>query len=206
MGTDLMGLLQGQLSDGVISMLSQQIGVNDNEKTAAATTGIVSTLIGALANNAATPEGAQALNNALERDHDGSVLDNLMDVLTGNAKPQNQKALDGSGILWHLLGDRQSSAANMIGQMSGLESGKVNNLMAILAPIVMGALGKTKRQGGLDVSNLAGLLMQTKTQQSQQNPTMALVTRFLDQNNDGSIVDDVAKIGMKMLGDFLRRK
>ena len=30
-----------------------------------------------LANNAATPQGAQNLDNALQNDHDGSILDNL---------------------------------------------------------------------------------------------------------------------------------
>ncbi len=203
---DLMNLLQGQLSDNVLSFLGNQIGENDTQKTQAATMGIVTTLLGALAKNASTPEGAQSLNNALERDHDGSILDNIAGMLSGNNQPAAPKALDGSGILWHLLGDRQSGAANMISQISGMDSGKVNNLMTLLAPIVMGTLGKTKRQQGLNVMDLASLLTQTRSAQANQNPTMALVTRFLDGNNDGSIVDDVARIGMQMLGGLFKKK
>ncbi|MBK7873170.1 MAG: DUF937 domain-containing protein [Saprospiraceae bacterium] len=206
MAMDLMDLLQGQFSDNVVNFLSEQIGGEDHEKTEAATEGIVSTLIGALAKNASTPEGANALNNALERDHDGGILDDLMGMLSGNQQPTTQKTLDGAGILWHLLGDRQSSAANMIGQMSGMDSGKVSSLMTMLAPVVMGVLGKTKKQQGLDVADLAGLLTQTKVQQANQNPTMALITRFLDQDGDGSIMDEVASMGMKMLTGFFRRK
>ena len=80
--------------------------------------------------------------------------------------------------------------------------------MTMLAPILMGALGKTKRQQGLDVGGLANLLTGTVTQQRQsaQNPTMGLVTRFLDQDGDGSIADDVANIGMKLLGGLFGRK
>lgn len=206
MATELMDLLQGQISDGMVNFFSKQIGVDDDEKTEVATAGIVSTLIGALANNASNPQGAQALNNALERDHDGSVLDDIMGMLSGNSQPPSQKALDGSGILNHVLGDRQSGAVDMISRMSGLESNKVGNLMTMLAPVIMGALGKTKRQQGLDVSDIAALLTKTKVQQATQNPTMGLITQFLDQNNDGSIVDDVAKMGMKMLSGFFRKR
>lgn len=205
-----MDLLQGQLSDGVLDQLTKQIGANDKQQTAAATAGIMNTLVGALAKNASNPEGAQSLSNALDRDHDGSVLTDLMGMFTGGGQvqQQNSRALNGSGILNHILGDRQGGAIDMISKLSGLDSGKTGNLMTMLAPLLMGALGKTKRQQGLDVGGLAGLLSGTVTQQrqSQQNPTMGLVTKFLDSDGDGSIVDDVANIGMKLLGGLFGRK
>ncbi len=208
MATELMNLLQGQFSDSMIGFLNQQIGgtESDKPKTQAAAAGIVSTLIGALATNAATPKGAESLDKALERDHDGSILDDVIGMLSGNRQPASQKALNGAGIISHILGDRSNGAADMIGKASGLDSGKVNNLMMILAPLVMGTLGKTKKQQGLNVSDLAGLLTRTKNEHVQENPTMALLTRFLDRDGDGSIVDDVANIGMKMLGNFFKRK
>ncbi|NRB49774.1 MAG: DUF937 domain-containing protein [Saprospiraceae bacterium] len=207
---DIMNLLQGQLSEGVLDQLTQQIGASDKKQTAAATAGIMNTLVGALAKNASNPEGAQSLSNALDRDHDGSVLDNVMDMFTGGgqAPQQNNRALNGAGILNHILGDRQGGAIDMISQLSGLDSGKTGNLMTMLAPMLMGALGKQKRQQGLDVGGLANLLTGTVTQQNQsaQNPTMSLVTRFLDSDGDGSIADDVASIGMKLLGGLFGRK
>ncbi|MBL7792890.1 MAG: DUF937 domain-containing protein, partial [Saprospiraceae bacterium] len=147
---NLIDLLQGQLSGGLVDQLSQQIGGADREQTATAAQGIITTLVSQLARNASTPEGAQSLNNALERDHDGSLLDNLSDVLTGNVQPQNQSTVNGLGILKHVLGDRQGGVANMVSQMSGLESGKTMQLMGLLAPVVMGMLGKAKNQNGLD--------------------------------------------------------
>lgn len=207
---DIMDLLQGQLSDGVLDQLTKQIGANDKQQTAAATAGIMNTLVGALAKNASNPEGAKSLSNALDRDHDGSVLTDLMGMFTGGgqAQQQNSRAMNGSGILNHILGDRQGGAIDMISKISGLDSGKTGNLMTMLAPLLMGALGKTKRQQGLDVGGLAGLLSGTVTQQrqSQQNPTMGLVTKFLDADGDGSIADDVANIGMKLLGGLFGRK
>jgi hypothetical protein len=199
---DLMNLLQGQISDNLVNFLGNQAGVDDPQKTAVATQGIVSTLISALAKNASTPEGAQSLNNALERDHDGSILDNLVGAFTGTAQPSQPKALDGAGILWHLLGDKQNNAAQMIGQTSGLDSGKVLNLMTMLAPIVMGMLGKTKQQNGLDVGSIASLLMNTRNNQANQNPMMNIAMQFLDRDGDGSVLDDLAG----MVGGFFSKK
>jgi hypothetical protein len=206
---DIMDLLQGQISEGVLDQLTQQIGASDKKQTAAATAGIMNTLVGALAKNASKPEGAAALNNALERDHDGSVLTDLMGMFsnkTTQVEQENPRAVNGTGILKHILGDRQGNAIDMVSKLSGLDSGKTGNLMTMLAPMLMGALGQTKRQQGLDVGGLANLLTGTVTQQKQQNPTMGLVTRFLDSDGDGSIVDDVANIGMKMLGGLFGRK
>lgn len=206
MNADLMQVLQGSLSEDMIDQLSQQIGGADKQQTEAAAAGIISTLTGALAKNASSTEGARSLNEALERDHDGSILDDVMGMLGGNAQPSNSSMLNGAGILRHVLGDKQGGAVNMISKLSGLDSNKTGSLMTMLAPVLMGALGKTKREEGLDMAGIASLLSGTVSNQKQQNPAMNLVTSFLDSDGDGSIVDDVASMGMKMLGGFFSRK
>lgn len=212
MANDFLSILQGQLgNDQFINQLSQQIGGAEPEKTKAAATGIVSTLMSAMAKNAATPQGASSLANALDRDHDGSILDDAIGMLTG----QNQQAsnasrmLNGAGILSHLLGGKQNGAIKMISDMSGLDNQKTGNLMALLAPILMGALGKTKRQNGLDASGLFNLLngsLTTHKQQSSGNPTIDLISRFIDQDGDGDITDDAMRIGGNLLKSFFSRK
>lgn len=204
MSMNVMDLLQGQLPDSLVEQLSQQIGGANPQQTATAASGVVNTLISALANNASSTEGANALTNALERDHDGSVVDNIMDILSGNAQPQNERALNGAGIINHILGDRQNNAMNMISQVSGLDQNKIGNLMMTLAPIVMGLLGRQKREQGLDANGIFDLLNGTvRQQQSSGNPLMDMATRFLDQDGDGSMVDDLlGGIGKKFLGNL----
>lgn len=199
---NLFDLLKGQLDDNLIDNLSTKIGGADKQQTATAAQGIISTLIGGLAKNASTPEGAASLSNALERDHDGSVLDNLMGMFSGQAQPQQARALNGTGILNHILGDRQGEAIEMISQKSGLDHNKTGSLMTMLAPIVMGFLGKQKKQGGLDIGGLMGMLSGTVSQQKQAgNPLMDMATRFLDKDGDGSALDDVAgMVGKGMFG------
>lgn len=206
MANQLIDLLQGQLTESMIDQLSQQIGGEDREKTAQAASGIMSTLLSSLAKNASTFDGAKSLNNALETDHDGSILDHLTDYLSGNVPSGHERAANGNGIIKHILGDKSNSAIDMISRLSGLEQGKTSNLMSLLAPVLMGALGKTKKQNGLDVAGIISLLSGTVTAQTQQNPEMGLISKFLDGDGDGSIIDDVANIGFKMLGGLFGRK
>jgi hypothetical protein len=199
---DLNSLLQGQLPDGLLDQLSQQIG-GDKDQTANAASGIINTLLGGLAKNAGSQEGAASLAGALDRDHDGSIFNNLAGLLSGDAQGGNPSAMNGLGILQNILGDKTGGAASMIGQMSGLSSGQSGNLMALLAPILMGALGQQKQQNGLDGGGIASLLSNLVTQQSAAqaptNPMMGLVSQFLDKDGDGSIMDDVAGMVMSNL-------
>lgn len=169
---NLMDIFQGQLSDDVLGQLGDQIGA-DKEQTATAASGIFATLLGGLANNASSEGGLSALGSALDRDHDGSMLDDILGMVTGTTQsnaPANS-ALNGAGILGHILGDNQENAAQHVSQSSGLSMGQIMKLMPILAPIAMSVLGKAKNQGGLDLGGLAGILMGS-AQQAQSSGGM----------------------------------
>jgi hypothetical protein len=79
---DLIEILQSQLSDDMLGQISQQIGA-DKEQTAVAANGVFATLVGGLANNASSESGLASLGAALDRDHDGSMLDDLMGMVGG---------------------------------------------------------------------------------------------------------------------------
>lgn len=205
---NLFDLLKGQIDDNILDQLSNQIGGADRAQTATAAQGVVSTLLSGLAKNASTPEGAENLSNALDRDHDGSLLGNLMGLLGGQVAPEQSRAANGSGILNHILGDRQSGAIDMISKMSGLDSGQTGNLMTTLAPMVMSLLGQQKRQQGLDVAGIASLLNNSVGQQKESgNPLMDMANRFLDKDGDGSALDDIASmVGSNLLGNLFGGK
>ena len=151
---DLMSLLQGQLTPEVIGQLSQQTGASPTQ-TATAAEGVFSTLLGGLAKNAAGG-GAEGILGALDRDHDGSVLNDVMGMITGNGGGGNAAALNGAGILGHILGGQQQGAAQVISQASGVQQSGVADLMIKLAPMVMGVLAQQKQQQGFDANGLAG--------------------------------------------------
>ena len=164
-----MQLLQSQLDDNVIGQLSEQIGA-EPQQTAVAANDIFASLVGGLANNASSEGGLSSFVSALDRNHDGSVLDDIMGVVGGLMQNggQGSGATNGLGILNHVLGGQQEVAAQQISQHSGLSMSKVMQLMPVLAPIVMGAIGKMRSQEGLQMSDLPGLLMGTVQNTSQQ--------------------------------------
>lgn len=248
----LKGQMQQSLSPALIEQMAGQLGENVAPQQAQqAASSAVSVLLNALARNAATPAGAESLNNALEKDNHGSLLDGLLGGLTGGGQSapaggmdlggligglmgggsksgsaggmdmggllgglvtgmlggNNNRAANGAGILKHILGRRTEDTAAQIGQQSGLSTESTMKMMAMLAPIVMGMLGKTKQQGNLNADGLGGLLDGfLRTNVNPQKPAaqtnIGLATQFLDRDGDGSAIDDIAG----MLGGFLSRK
>ena len=127
------------------------------------------------------------------------MLDDIAGFL-GNSQAQQQH---GAGILGHLFGQRQDAVANSVSRMSGLDHGQVGRLLMMLAPLVMGALGRERQSQRLDSRGLAGLLSNEHQRVAKSNPRMGMLEQLLDQDDDGSVMDDVAKVGMGFLGKIL---
>ncbi|MEM1181222.1 MAG: DUF937 domain-containing protein [Acidobacteriota bacterium] len=196
-------LLSQQLDSNAISEMSRQIGA-DEKTTQNAVNAALPMLVGALANNTQQAGGAQALLGALDRDHDGSVLDDVMGFLGGAGGQGGQGGGMGGAILGHILGGRQAGAEQAIGRASGLNAASVGPLLSMLAPLVMGALSKQKQQGGLGADGLASMLGQERQQVERAAPGAgSLLSSVLDSDGDGEIGDDLAKIGSNLLGSFL---
>ena len=191
---NLEGIL-GLLNDKDLGKLSSQLGVNENDVKL----GLVSALpaiLQALNKNTQTAEGAESLNKALEK-HDGSVLNNLSGYLN------NPDLNDGVGILIHLFGNQTENVAKAVSKSSGLDSNGSIKMLQILAPLVLGALGKQKKDNNLDASGLDALtsmLALNLGSNEQTSGIMGLVTNLLDSNKDGAIVDDLLGLASKFLG------
>ena len=196
----LMEQVMQKLGGAGLSGIAQQIGAGEKETTAASGAA-VTTLLSALAKNAGSEKGAAALQGALERDHDGGLLNDLGGFL------KNPEIGNGEGILGHVLGARRPAVEQSVGRASGLDSGQTGKLLATLAPIVMGALGKEQRRQGLDASSLAGLLGGEQERIERDQPGSGkLLGALLDTDGDGDVdVADLAKHGKGLLGRFLNR-
>jgi hypothetical protein len=181
MANNILDLVQGFLTPEVIAELSKKVGATPEQTQVAAEAGLHS-ILGGLANNAATPEGASGILGALDRDHDGSVLDDILGLVTGTAQVQNPNAANGSGILQHILGGNLGNIAGAISQMSGLKAGSVIGILMQLAPLVMGSLGAVKRNQGMDTSglgNILGAVLQQTQTQHQDSPLGGILSQVL---------------------------
>lgn len=247
-----MSSLFDQLSQHVnadtIGQIAGQIGATPAQ-TKTAVSAAMPMLLGALARNSATPQGAAGILGALERDHDGSLLDNLGGLLGGITGGSGGSGGSGGGlgdiggilggllgggstgagsgggmmdmggaILGHVFGGKQGNVAASLGKSTGLASGQILQLLAMLAPIVMGVLGKHNQQsGGLDQGGLADILGGAFQKSAAQAPASVtagagaggaggigdLLSSVLDANHDGSVIDDLMQQGGGILGSLL---
>lgn len=203
---DLFDLLKSQIGETVVSTLSQQVGGLPTQKTNTAVDGAMSILMNALAKNVQNPKGANALGTALDRDHDGSILNDLTGFLQGNSSVNQTKAANGAGILGHILGQNQGSAVEALAKMSGINTNQSTDILMKMAPVVLGMLGKQKQSLGLNPTDLIGMISGAAKTSNQQVGNSSLLTSFLDQNNDGDIKDDVVRIGLNLLKGLFKKK
>ena len=203
---DLMDLLKWQLSDSLVDGIDQQLNIGDSQKTGAASQAALSVLMSALAKNSSSSESAlSGLSSALDNDHDGSVLDDLMGLVSGTSRVSNKRALNGTGILGHLLGQRQNNAIDMLSQMTGLDKSQSMGLLIKLAPMVLGVLGRYKKQNQLNPTQLSDFLRGSQQRYVEQDRQRSVFEKILDQDGDGSVMDEAASIGMKLLGGLFKK-
>ena len=117
--------------------------------------------------------GQDRVDHILNKYGNPSALDNMDDLF-------KQKLNDNSTEpnLGGLLGNAGTAATNMLTNNFKIDSNMAAKLIPMLAPIVLGFLTK-KRDSGTGSSGLAGLL---------------------DQDGDGSVLDDVAGLFLGGLG------
>ncbi len=196
--SDLMQLVSQALGGETLESMSRQIGA-DTGSTAKAISAALPMLLGALDRNTNQAGGADALFNAVQKGHDGSILDDLAGFLGGGQFD------DGNAILGHVLGGNREPVENGISRASGLDLSSVARLLPMLAPVVLGAIGKMQRQGGFDAHGLSNELSGERQRVAQANPdAMSSLESLLDGNHDGQVMDDVVKIGSSLLDSFLK--
>ncbi|WP_028892495.1 DUF937 domain-containing protein [Tenacibaculum sp. 47A_GOM-205m] len=184
----ILDLLNSDLGKTIVSGVAGSTG-QDTDKTSSVLTMALPVLMKAMQRNASSSEGAEGLMSALNK-HDGGILDNLGDLFNGGV---NSDVLqDGSKILGHVLGNKQQGVEQVIGQKAGIDTNAVADILKTAAPILLGLLGKQKRETNVnntgDLGSLLGGLLGGNSNEREQS----FLEQILDADGDGSIVDDVA--------------
>lgn len=143
-------LMQQLENRGTVDQIANRLGLPAGQVNAAIAAGLPA-ILGGLAKNAEKPEGASALSTALDKDHDGSVLNDDAYVTSYEEK-------QGSAILGHIFGGKTGAVESQVSALGGLNPAQGAQLLQMLAPLVMGYLGREKSSGGLDISSLSQIL------------------------------------------------
>lgn len=202
----LLDEITAQLQGNTLSQMSRQLGA-DEQSTAQAISMALPMLLGGLANEAQTPDGAQSLSRALEKDHDGSLLDNVSALFgpgtTGAADVAAPRALNGAGILEHVLGRKREPVQQGIGRATGLNSQQIGRLLMMLAPLVMAYLGRRKKESGLGPSEIGNELQAERQEVERRAPGLGGVLGQIfggGSEDRPGIADDLARMAPNVLG------
>ncbi|MEM9367117.1 MAG: DUF937 domain-containing protein [Planctomycetota bacterium] len=203
--SELLDSLRSHLTSDRIDALSESLG-SDPDVTRNAIAAAIPTLLGAVTRSAGDAAGSEQLHRALDRDHDGSILEHLGELF-GDGRPEmgnnaiTGRTTAGGAILDHLLGSRKSRVEDGVSRASGLSAGQASKLLVMLAPLLMGAVGRRQREQQLSPEGLHDML-RGESHQVQQDAGVSgsIVSRMLDQDGDGDFdLMDIMHFGMGRL-------
>lgn len=168
-------IFESGLSDNLINSLSSKTGIENSSLQ-----GLIQDLAPQLLN------GAKA---NFDSDNDSSNLINIisqtnLDEIISN--PSTIDNLDTSGMtkeLFSSLNENEEDLVNNLSSKSGIDSSSISSLIPMLAPLIIGALNKQSNLNAMDTSNT--------------NDLTSMLTNFIDQDKDGSVVDDLFGMAKK---------
>jgi hypothetical protein len=168
MSVNLVSLVSQYLTPDLIKRMAAALGV-DQSLVGRAATALAPAILGSLSHVASTPDGARKLASTISQ-QSPSILGTLESAIGGAG--QQTLAKEGIGTLGSLLGGSAVSAlAGAVGRFTGIGQGVASSLIGMLAPAVLGILGKHRAAQGLDASGLAQLLAAQKENISAALPS-----------------------------------
>lgn len=169
-----------------VRQLGSQFGL-DEDQTSAALSALMPALAAGVQRNIQQEGGLGNLTSALSSGNHTQYLDNPTSLAHQSA------VADGNSILGHLLGSKDVSreVATRAAAQTGLNAEVLKRMLPLAATLMMGAFS-TQSAHASSLGSGPG---------ASGGGIAAMLTPLLDQNRDGSVIDDVAS----MIGRFMKR-
>lgn len=185
-----MDILQAVLNaqDGAAAReAGRAVGLSPDQ-TGSALSAIIPQLAAGLHRNASQPGGLESLLGALSGGRHTQYVDDASTL------DQAGTVADGNGILSHILGSKDVSraVAARASSQTGIGTDVLKKLLPIAATMVMGSLAKRRMAQPSSTGAGAG--------PAGGNDLVSMLTPMLDQNRDGSAIDDVLRGVGKFFG------
>lgn len=187
----LLDLITGSTGNQVAEQAENKFGISKNQIIALL---IVAAplVISYLKKKSENSDEADKLNAALDKDHDGSILNNPAQAL--------DREQEGDSILSHIFGGEKATVENQLSQNTGISMDKIGPILAMLAPVIMGYIGQQKQANnvtsGGGLGDLLGGILGNSAQESQasNNPLSDIL---------GSVLGGATQSSGGGLGDIL---
>ncbi len=168
-------ILENGLDKNILGAISNKTGIDTDS---------VQSLVSQLA-----PQLLNGAKQNLASEHDSSDLINMISNTNLESLSQNPEIIDNMdnsnmlGQLFSSLNENESDVTNALSAKSGIDVSSISSLLPMIAPLIMGALNKQTNLSSTDTSDT--------------NSITSMLTDFIDQDNDGSVVDDLMGMAKK---------
>ena len=162
--SDFISDLLGNLGGGTADKIGNSLGI-DPKIIMAAIPVIAPMILGGLKNQSANNGGQERGGHIFKKNGDPKILYNVDGHLNEAVKKDNFDTNLGG-----LLGNSGSQVTDVLTKNFNLDAGTAMKIIPIVAPLIMGYLAKNKNDNPEGSAGFAS---------------------FLDQNGDGSVLDDV---------------
>jgi hypothetical protein len=181
---NLVETILNQQNGAAVRQIESQFGL-EPEQTKSALAALVPALAVGLQRNAQSAGGLQELLAALTSGGHAQYVEDP----TTLERPESIE--DGNGILSHVFGSKDVSrqVATRAAAETGIGANVLKRMLPMVATLVMGTLARKTSQAGAQAPSPGGA-----------GGLMGLLGGALDQNRDGSMVDDVIGILGRTLG------
>lgn len=185
MNSLLQGVLENLGENGVEKIASKTGMSSEMTQTLMKQMGPV--IVAKMARNAESSDGLESLNEAIKKDHDGSIFNKVDELVSPSVDTKGDK------IMNHIFGGSKSVITKAMADKAGVSDSQAGSLMEMMGPLVLGQLGKNQKSGGFDMGMLQDMLGKEReeAEKDDNNMLMNVAKMFLDKDKDGSITDDL---------------
>jgi len=158
----LLDLITGSTGNQVAEQAENKFGISKNQIIALLVVA-APLVISYLKKKSENADEAEKLNAALDKDHDGSILNDPAQALN--------RGQEGDSILSHIFGGEKANVENQLSQNTGISMDKIGPILAMLAPVIMGYIGQQKQANnvtsGVGLGDLLGGILGNSSQEAQ---------------------------------------
>ena len=196
MATNLVSYMMQFLTPDMIGRIAGALVLNRSDAQSGVSA-VVPALLAAFSGLADKPGGAQSLVNTVKQQ--SGVLDNFASMIGGNNLSSFIER--GSSLLTSLLGSHdQAALTGAVARSAGLGQNKATSLLGMLAPVVMGLIGRQIGTRGVDIGSLTSLLASQKEQIAQALPNG--MGELLDRTGLSSGLESARRATTEATGQF----
>lgn len=169
-------ILESGLDENILGAISSKTGID---------TSSIQSLVSQLA-----PQLINGAKENLASENDSSELINMISNTNLDSLKENPDAIDSMdnsnmlGQLFSSLNENEDDVTNALSEKSGIDVSSISSLLPMVAPLIMGALNQKTNLGSVDTSD-------------SNNTITSMLTDLIDQDNDGSVVDDLMGMAKK---------